>query len=75
MTMDFYFLKKNERDFRGKRFTTLPFTLVQNLDKHNIRGHNIPLKLNMKEYLELLRSLAEGREGEGINEKNSRRRQ
>ena len=66
--MEFYFSKRSEKGFRGRRVTTLPITLVRDLDQvyssaTSLQDHQYyrRLKLNNEDDLETLRSLAEDR--------------
>ena len=69
MAMELYFdTNSNGKGFRGKRRTTLPIKLQEDLDKtHNVTevqtDHNYPkrIKLNNKADLEHLRSIAQDR--------------
>ena len=66
--MEFYFSERSEKGFRGRRVTTLPITLVRDLDQvyssvTSLQDHQYyrRLKLNNEDGLETLRSLAEYR--------------
>ena len=68
--LELYFLKRNERSFRGRCITTLSLTLVRDLDifyttSSSFRYHSYykRLKLNKEEDLEVLRSLDKSRVG------------